>query len=280
MLISKKLIISKLVLIFHRIFRICAYFFGYPYNKGILKVTDSSDFFIPYHITFWPVVQPAFTWSQVAFTPAPQMNLIRKFISKEFYVNFFIDRYKNINFLPTILSWIIQVYLNIFYEDPFLEKSRKYCFLIPTIYTHMINMRIGSSWFGRFSPFIYPWKYLFLSVDTVEGFVTRFLPIKFFQVSIELPFLLFVSGFIADQVNHLVYTIPYLPSEVMYTSIFNKRRKLRPILFFSNIPVLWCKFQIPNLLKRFWHSKHLNIIEYLSFFYTDLNINALPDKLQ
>jgi len=145
------------------------------------------------------------------------------------------------------------------------------------IYTHMLEIRSTSTWFSRFNPFEFPWNYFCALIDPFESYITRFLPVEFFQISIEMPFLLVTFGFIADQINHLVYTIPYISSEAKPSGIFI-RRKLRKILVFSTIPILWCKSKIPNIIREFWYSKHFNIIEFLTLIKKDLNIDILPDK--
>nr|BBC77526.1 hypothetical protein Ycf89 [Nitzschia sp. PL1-4]BBC77556.1 hypothetical protein Ycf89 [Nitzschia sp. PL1-4] len=273
------MLILGIISFIYRIFRIFSYFLGYPYNKGIPFLIKTSDFFIPEHKTFWPTVQPTSNWFEVFITPWPQMNLIEKYKYKSFYLSFFIFEYKNINFLPNILSEFFQISLDNFNETDFLKSLRETLFVGSMTYTHMLNIRVTSSWFTKFNPFDFPWRYFCLLIDPFEDFMTSYLPAEFFQVSIELPFLLFVFGLIGDQINHIVYTMPYLPSEAKSSGII-VRRKLRKILIFQGLPLLWCKFAIPTLLKEFWSSRHPHILDYLNILMGDMSYTMLSDQLE
>nr|BBC77633.1 hypothetical protein Ycf89 [Nitzschia sp. NIES-3576]BBC77660.1 hypothetical protein Ycf89 [Nitzschia sp. NIES-3576] len=271
-------ILLKLIWIIHKIFRIFSYFLGHPFNKGIKITHTFSDFSKPEHITLWPGIQPALKWTEIFFTPVPKMNLIKKYNQKKFYTSFFTFDYSNINFLPNLISKTFYTHFKIYNEIDSLRKLRKNLFLWPMTYAHMLDIRATSSWFARFNPFDFPWNYFCILIDPFENYITRFLPVELFQVSIEMPFLLLVFGFLADQANHLVYTLPYISSEIKPSGIFI-RRKLKKVLMFSTIPILWCKFRIPNDIREFWYSKHFNIIQFLILIKKDLNIDILPDRL-
>ena len=85
-------------------------------------------------------------------------------------------------------------------------------------------------------------------------------------------------GVIADSLNHLVFTMPFLPSEAEETKLV-VNNEMRDVLVFHYLPILWYKHPIPNDIREFWYSQRPDILEYMQTAYKDLNLQLLPNKI-
>jgi hypothetical protein len=72
-------------------------------------------------------------------------------------------------------------------------------------------LRIALSWYIYINPYTFPWCYLAAAVDWTED-VTRNRPSDP-RVNITGSVFLGILGVVADSLNHLVFTMPFLPSE-------------------------------------------------------------------
>ena len=114
----------------------------------------------------------------------------------------------------------IQVRLNICLDISLLETVREVLFIGLMIYSQMVVLRIAISWLIYINPYTFPWCYLAAAVDWTEDVLQGIVP-AILGVNITGSVFLGVLGVIADSLNHLVFTMPFLPSEAEETKLFH-----------------------------------------------------------
>ena len=87
-----------------------------------------------------------------------------------------------------------------------------------------------------------------------------------------------IIGVLADSLNHLVFTMPYLPMEGEQTTMLINKR-VTEVLVFHYLPILWYRYPIPNELREFWYKERPDILEYMEKAYQNLDIQFLPDNI-
>jgi hypothetical protein len=85
-------------------------------------------------------------------------------------------------------------------------------------------------------------------------------------------------GVVADSLNHLVFTMPFLPSEAEKSKLL-MNEEMRDVLVFHYLPVLWYRYPIPNEIREFWYKERPDILNYMQKAYQDLEIQFLPDNI-
>jgi hypothetical protein len=85
-------------------------------------------------------------------------------------------------------------------------------------------------------------------------------------------------GVIADSLNHVVFTMPFLPSEGEPTKLFFNQQT-KDVLVFHYLPILWYRHPIPNEIREFWYQERPDILNYMEKVYKDLDIQFLPDQI-
>ena len=271
------------------LFQTIASFFGYPNNPGMPTIYGMSNqayarsqFFdsLPQHKTYWPPIQRPETWFEMIFGPAPKVETVSKYIyenTEEGFYNFYIENYKNIYFLPDWVSEFIQVRLKICLDISLLETIREVLFIGLMIYSQMVVLRIAVSWLISINPYTFPWCYLAAAVDWTEDLLQGIVP-AILGVNITGSIFLGVLGVIADSLNHLVFTMPFLPSEAEETKLFINQ-EIKDVLVFHYLPILWYRYPIPNEIREFWYYQKPEILEYMQTAYKDLNIQLLPNSI-
>ncbi len=266
-----------------------ATFSGYPNNPGMPTIYDMpnkvyarSQFFdsLPKHKTYWPPIQRPETWFEMLFGPAPKVEAVPRYIyesNEEGFYNFYIENYKNIYFLPDWASEFIQVRLNICLDISLLETIREVLFIGLMIYSQMVVLRIAISWLIYINPYTFPWCYLAAAVDWTEDVLQGIVP-AILGVNITGSVFLGVIGVIADSLNHLVFTMPFLPSEAEETKLLITQ-ELKDVLVFHYLPILWYRHSIPNDIREFWYYQRPEILEYMKTAYKDLDLQLLPDSI-
>jgi hypothetical protein len=266
-----------------------AQFFGYPENPGMPtvyempnKVYARSQFFnsLPKHTTYWPPLQFPETWFEMVFGPAPKVDAVPRYIyesKEEGFYNFYIENYRNIFFLPDWASEFIQVRLNICLDISLLETIREVLFVGLVIYTQMVILRIAIAWLIYINPYTFPWCYLVAAVDWTEDVLQGIVP-SIFGVNATATLFLGGLGVVADSLNHLVFTMPFLPSEAEETKLLINR-EMKDVLVFHYLPVLWYKHPIPNNIREFWYYERPDILQYMQTAYKDLDIQLLPNSI-
>ena len=145
------------------------------------------------------------------------------------------------------------------------------------IYSQIVILRIALSWYIYINPYTFPWCYLAAAVDWTEDVLQGIVP-AILGVNITGSVFLGIIGVIADSLNHLVFTIPFLPSEGQETKLVINQQ-LKDVLVFHYLPILWYRYPIPNDIREFWYTKRPDILNYMQTAYKDLDIQFLPDKI-
>ena len=141
----------------------------------------------------------------------------------------------------------------------------------------MISFRIFIAWLISINPYAFPIAYFIALVDWIEDASMGLLPVVG-GISLATPLLLTVVGKIADSLNHLVFTMPFLPSEgIPGKAIING--DVKNVLIFRYLPILWYEYPIPNEIREFWYNERPDILNYMQKAYKDLDIQFLPDDV-
>ena len=260
--------------------------FGYPNNPGMPIFVDfpsqAPNFIdsLPKHLTFWPPIQRPETWFEMFFGAAPKVETIPRYIyenKEEGFYNFYIVNYKNIYFLPGWLSEFIQVRLHICLDITVLETMREVLFVGFLVFSQVIILRVALAWCVYLNPYSFPWYYLVALVDWTEDFLQGVTP-SILGVNITATVFLGLIGVLADALNHLVFTMPFLPIEGEETKILINK-KLKDVLVFHYLPILWYRYPIPNEIREFWYKERPDILNYMEKAYENLDIQFLPDSI-
>lgn len=280
---------SAIYQIIENFFKKIAILLGYPENPGMPTIYEMpnetyarSQFFesLPTHKTYWPPIQQPETWFEMILGPAPKVESIPRYIyenKEEGFYSFYVENYKNLYFLPDWFSEFIQVKLNICLDISLLETIREVLFIGLMVYSQMVVVRIAISWLIYINPYTFPWCYLAAAVDWTEDVLQGIVP-AILGVNITGSVFLGVLGVIADSLNHLVFTMPFLPSEAEETKVLINN-DMKDILVFHYLPILWYRHSIPNNIREYWYYINPEILEYMQKSYKDLNIQFLPDNI-
>jgi hypothetical protein len=263
--------------------------FGYPENPG-MPITDTisteiygrSEFFesLPKRITYFPPAQRPESWFETIFGTAPRVDIVPRYIYEtkdEGFYNFYIENYRNIFFLPDWVSEFLQVQLSICLDISLLEIIREVLFIGLVFYSQLVILRITISWLIWINPYTFPWSYLTAAVDWTEDILQGIVP-SVLGVNVTGSVFLGALGVVADSLNHLVFTMPFLPSEAEETKLV-VNNEMKDVLVFHYLPILWYKHPIPNDVREFWYYQRPDILEYMQTAYKDLNLQLLPDKI-
>jgi hypothetical protein len=263
--------------------------FGYPENPG-MRTTDiisneiygRSEFFesLPKRMTYFPPAQRPESWFETIFGTAPRVDILPRYIyetKEEGFYNFYIENFRNIFFLPDWFSEFLQVQLNICLDISILEIIREVLFIGLVFYSQLVILRITISWLIWINPYTFPWSYLTAAVDWTEDVLQGIVP-SVLGVNVTGSIFLGALGVVADSLNHLVFTMPFLPSEAEETKLL-VNNEMKDVLVFHYLPILWYKHPIPNDVREFWYYKRPDILEYMQTAYQDLDLQLLPDGI-
>lgn len=266
-----------------KLFEKIAQHHGYPENLGMPTVSealkgDPAFNNLPKRTTFFPPAQHPETWFEMIFGPAPKVEALPRYIyetKSEGFYNFYIEDYRNIFFLPDWLSEFIQIKLNICLDITLLEVTREIVFIGLMFYSQMVILRIALSWLIYINPYSFPWSYITTAVDWTEDSLQGIVP-SIFGVNITGSVFLGALGVVADSLNHLVFTMPFLPSEGEKAQ-FVINDEMKDVIVFHYLPALWYRYPIPNDIRQFWYTDRRDILEYMEKAYSDLDLQILPD---
>ena len=263
--------------------------FNYPQNLGMSITQDYDakqqsmvDYLsqLPVHETNFPPPAAPATLSQVFFGNFPDMSKIdRTFYehkSDGFY-NFYVPNYKNIFFLPDSLSQWLQIHFNISVDTTSLEIVQQSLFLGLVGFFFLVEFRMKLYWFLTINPYTRPWIYLISLTDWIQDFMTGLSPVML-GVDLTAPIILGLTGKLADSLNHLVFTMPFLPSEGQPGKMIIDD-EIQDVILFRYLPSLWYTHPIPNQLREFWYTQRLDILNFMKKNYAHLNIEFLPDHI-
>tara|TARA_B110000285_G_scaffold158232_1_gene176538 strand:- start:191 stop:1216 length:1026 start_codon:yes stop_codon:yes gene_type:complete len=263
--------------------------FNYPQNLGMpltpeydAKQQSMVDYLsqLPIHQTNFPPPAAPATLSQVFFGNFPDMSRIdRTFYehkSDGFY-NFYVPNYKNIFFLPDWLSQWLQINLNISVDTTPLEIIQQSVFLGLIGFFFLVEFRMKLYWFLTINPYTRPWIYLISLTDWIQDFMTGLSPVML-GVDLTAPIILGLTGKLADSLNHLVFTMPFLPSEGQPGKMMIDN-EVQDVILFRYLPSLWYTHSIPNSLREFWYTDRIDILNFMKKNYAHLEIEFLPDRI-
>ena len=159
---------------------------------------------------------------------------------------------KNIFFLPDWLSQWLQINFNISVDTTPLEIVQQSVFLGLIGFFFLVEFRMKLYWFLTINPYTRPWIYLISLTDWIQDFMTGLSPVML-GVDLTAPIILGLTGKLADSLNHLVFTMPFLPSEGQPGKMMIDN-EVQDVLLFRYLPSLWYTHPIPNPLREFWYT--------------------------
>lgn len=265
---------------------------GYPKNPGMPAFYTSPDELssraeflekLPVHPSNWGRQPQPTTWFEMIFGASPKVDTVFKIpfeSEKDGFVSFYVQNYKNIYFLPDWLSEFLQVRLNLCSDLTLLETIREVVFVGLVIYSQMVILRIALSWFLSINPYSVPWCYVAAAVDWTEELLQGLVP-SVLGINITGSVFLGILGVMADSLNHLVFTMPYLPSEGIETkALLNQYQGQTDVIMFRGFPNLWQRYPIPNEIREFWYHERKDIFDYyMQESYKNQEIQVLPDSI-
>ena len=269
--------------------RSIAQIFGYPDIPGMPRVPEERTFeqkvfseLPTYQPKNWPPIQrPESLW-QVIFGARPHTFPIEKFPyqnDEEGYFNFYVINYKNLYFLPDWLSEFIQIHLNVCLDTTVLEAARETLFLALVLYSQMLSIRLTLFWCISINPYTRPWVYFIALTDFAQESFTGIVP-TILGVDLFPTIFAGIVGKLADSLNYLVFTIPYLPSEGELGTV-----RMRPgddptiVKVFHYFPRLWYKYPIPDDVREWWYTKYPEVYEFMEENYGHLDIEFVPNRI-
>ena len=269
---------------------VAAKLFDFPNNPGMpIRKAATFDYMTKLHtiVGRLPKIGTAFppralprTMGQVFFGNVPHMPKIERVIfeskSDGFY-NFYIQNYKDLLFLPNWASQWIQIHFNITIDILPLLSIQEGLFICSTVYFLMVDFRMNLFWFLTVNPYTRPWVYFIAITDWAYDIVAGLIPVAF-GLDIAGTVLLSCIGLVGDVMNHLVFTMPFLPTEGQPGRI-KIGKHVKDIIMYKNLPYLWYSHPIPNELREFWYTERPDILRYMEKSYGHLNIDFLPERI-
>lgn len=260
---------------------------GYPDIMGMetipLKYREQFTHALKYrlHKTMLPPNQPPKPTSfiEAIFGSAPYSMTIDKheYTSlDEGYYNFYIEKFRNAYFLPDWLSEQLQVRFELTNPEV-LELVREGVFISVLTYLTIVKFRTTLFWYLTINPYGRPWIYMVYLTDWIYDNLAGMVPCI---VGVDpLPSIIIgVIGKVADSLNHLVFTMPFLPNEGVETAM-KINGQVRPVILYHHLPYLWYKYPIPNELREFWYYERPDILQWMEKAYKNLTIEFRPDSI-
>jgi hypothetical protein len=264
-----------------------AKFLGYPDVPGMpifpldSKARDEliGQDLLPKHITQVPPaqLQRPETLTEALLGTFPYTMPVEKHFYQhkaEGYYNFYIENYRNMYFLPDWLSGYIQIHFNITVDHSNLELCRDVFFYVILLYGALVSIRNILFWMLAINPYTLPWVIAVDFVDWVYDGVAGILPC-FVGIDLAPTLLGMIIGKIADSANHLVFTMPFLPSEGNKVKMLIDG-ELKDVVQFHYLPYLWYKYPIPMDLREFWYSERPDILNFMEKNYSQFGLNFRP----
>jgi hypothetical protein len=262
--------------------------FGFPDNPGMLLTPLKRYYWNPKSLAenlpirtvrFPPDTHPQ-NYIEILIGDSPKPSPIPRIFyesNSDGFYSFYMENYKNIIFLPNWVSEFLQVQCHFCLDISFLEVCREVMFAILVTYYYMISFRIFIAWLISINPYTFPIAYFIAFVDWIEEYAIGLMPVVG-GIGLATPLLLTLMGKAADSLNHLVFTMPFLPSEgVPGKAIVNG--DVKDVLIFKYLPILWYKYPIPNEIREFWYNDRPDILKYMQEAYKNVDIQFLPDRI-
>ena len=264
-----------------------ARFLGYPDVPGMpvfpldFKARDQlmGQDLLPKHITEIPPTQAQRpeTLTEAFFGTFPYTMPIEKHFYQhkaEGYYNFYVENYRNMYFLPDWLSGYIQIHFNITVDHSGLELCRDVFFYVILLYGAIVSIRTTLFWMLAINPYTFPWVFAVDFVDWIYDALAGILPC-FVGIDLVPSIFAMLIGKVTDSANHLVFTMPFLPSEGNRVKMLIDG-ELKDVVQFHYLPYLWYKYPIPMNLREFWYSERPDILNFMEKNYSQFGINFRP----
>ena len=132
-------------------------------------------------------------------------------------------------------------------------------------------------WFLTINPYTRPWIYIISLTDWIQDVMTGLSPVML-GLDLTPSIVLGLTGKLADSLNHLVFTMPFLPSEGQPGKMIIDDQ-VKDVILFRYLPSLWYTHPIPNNLREFWYTERLDIYNFMKKNYSHLDIPFLPDQI-
>lgn len=252
---------------------------GYPDNSLGMEVNQSEKY-LPSFAQRMPPERVPENLSEVIFGLVPQTTPQERTFYENLeqgYYNFYVPNSKEAFFLPDKLSEWIQIHANICLDITILEMTREFIFALLINYMALLQFRNLLNMFLTINPYMRPWIYFLAITDWAYDIVKNNVP-NVGGLSFVAVYLPVIIGKIADSLNHLIFTMPYLPSEGIETSL-KINGKMTEVILFRYLPTLWYKYPIPDELREFWYNERPEIYKFMKQHYGHLDIDFLPDRL-
>ena len=262
--------------------------FGFPENPG-MPLSSLEQFFwnkpdlidnLPIREVPFPPDEVPQNYIEVLLGTSPAAEPVQKIFYEsqtEGFYSFYIENYKNLIFLPNWFSEFLQIQFDLCIDISFLEVCRQTLFVMLVIYYYMISFRILIAWLVTINPYTFPISYFIALVDWIEDASMGILPV-IGGISLATPILMAVVGKIADSLNHVVFTMPFLPSEGVSGQAYING-EFKDVLYFRYLPVLWYKYVVPNEVREHWYTDRPDILRYMEEAYKNVDIQLLPDRI-
>jgi len=268
--------------------KIARWFFGYPNVPGMEIKPNAAEMAplvnyvrgLPVHQTRCPPSASPATLSEVIFGNVPEFDKIpRTFYQhkQDGFYNIQIPDYKNIWFLPDWLSREIQLKLEITIDVSPLEHMQQAFFIAIIMYYFVVEFRTKIFWFLTINPYTRPWVYLLSLTDWLLDWIAGLAP-SVLSIDISPMILLSTFGKIGDSLNHLVFTMPFLPSEGTLGNIMVDNQ-VKHVILYRYLPSLWAEEPIPDSLREFWYTKRPDILRFMKENYSQLEIDFEPERI-
>ena len=261
--------------------------YGFPENPGMpLLPVDTYKWNIPTLTDNLPVRKVPFppqlfprNYVEVIFGRIPKPTVIPRIFYEsktEGYYSFYIENFKNLFFLPNELSEFLQVRCGFCLDLTFLEICHQTLFCMLVGYCYLISIRIFIAWMLTINPYTVPSIWVVSLIDWIEDATLGLIP-TIGGVNLSTVLLSTIVGKFGDAVNHLVFTMPFLPSEGVLGRIMVDG-EYKYVLKFRYLPILWYQYPIPNDIRYYWYTERLDILVYMQKAYEKLHIQFLPDE--
>lgn len=263
-------------------------FFDYPNVPGMRMRPRAQEYKalvdyvrgLPKHQTRCPPPPAPATLTDVFFGNIPQFENIKRSFYQHKYDGFYniqIPDYKNIWFLPDWLSRWVQLNLEITVDTSPLEHIQQAIFVSITMYYFVVEFRVKLFWFLTINPYTRPWVYMLSLTDWLMDWVNGLAP-TVFSIDISPMVVLGIFGKAGDALNHLVFTMPFLPSEGTLGNVM-VNGKVKHIILYRYLPSLWAQQPIPDKLREFWYTQRPDILKYMKKNYSQLDIDFEPNRI-
>jgi len=136
-------------------------------------------------------------------------------------------------------------------------------------------------YFITINPYTRPWIYLISLTDWIYDLLFHLGITKratFFGFPLLSILVNGAVGILADALNHLVFTMPYLPSEGVTGQILINGTP-KDVIMFRYLPHLWWTNPIPDKVREFWYFERPEIYEFMTKNYKKFDLDLLPIRV-